>query len=273
MPVSLERKRALFRSLHEDGCFVLPNPWDIGSARMFAAMGFKALASTSSGYAWSRGRADNSMTCDDILAHLTELCAATDLPLNADFEAGFSDTAEGVATNVRRCIGTGVAGLSIEDATGDARKPLYDFHEAVERIAAARSAIDASGADVMLIGRCEGFLTGETDLSKVIRRLVAYSEAGAECLYAPGVMRRDAVAEVVRAVAPKPVNILMGSPGLSVAELAALGVRRISVGGAMARVAWGAVERSAREILEQGTFDSFGQAAKYADLNHLFDMK
>lgn len=271
MPVSLARKRAVFRRLHDSGCFVLPNPWDAGSARMFAAMGFKALASTSSGYAWSQGRPDNKVTCEDVLAHLAMLSAATDLPVNADFESGFAETAQGVAANVRRCIDAGVAGLSIEDATGDARQPLYDFHEAVERIAAARSAIDASGADVMLIGRCEGFLVGETDLTKVISRLVAYSEAGAECLYAPGVTRREQVAEVVKAIAPKPVNILMGAPGLNVAELAELGVRRISVGGAMARAAWGAVQRAAHEILEKGEFNEFAHAAKYADLNRLFD--
>jgi 2-methylisocitrate lyase-like PEP mutase family enzyme len=193
--------------------------------------------------------------------------------VNADFESGFAETPQGIAANVRRCIDTGVAGLSIEDATGDARMPLYDFHEAIERVAAARSAIDASGQDVMLIGRCEGFLTGETDLNKVIRRLVAYSEAGAECLYAPGVTKREQVAEVVKAVAPKPVNILMGAPGLSVMELAELGVRRISVGGAMARAAWGAVQRAAHEILEKGEFGEFAHAAKYADLNRLFDEK
>ena len=273
MPISLDRKRAIFRRLHDSGCFVLPNPWDIGSARLFAGMGFKALASTSSGYAWSQGRPDNKVTCEDVLSHLSVLCAATDLPVNADFESGFAETPQGVAANVRRCIDTGVAGLSIEDATGDARQPLYDLHEAVERVAAARSAIDASKADVMLIGRCEGFLTGETDLDKVIRRLLAYSEAGAECLYAPGVTKREQVAEVVKAVAPKPVNILMGAPGLSVMELAELGVRRISVGGAMARAAWGAVQRAAHEILEKGEFGEFSHAAKYADLNRLFDEK
>ncbi len=225
MPISTERKRAVFRRLHDSGCFVLPNPWDVGSARLFAAMGFKALASTSSGYAWSQGRPDNKVTCEDVLSHLDVLCAATDLPVNADFESGFAETPQGVAANVRRCIDTGVAGLSIEDATGDARMPLYDFHEAIERVAAARSAIDASGQDVMLIGRCEGFLTGETDLNKVISRLVAYSEAGAECLYAPGVTKREQVAEVVKAVAPKPVNLLINAPFITVAEAGALGVR------------------------------------------------
>src|SRR3569833_2122778 len=224
MSISTERKRAVFRRLHDSGCFVLPNPWDVGSARLFATMGFKALASTSSGYAWSQGRPDNKVSCEDILSHLTVLCAATDLPVNADIESGFAASAQGVAANVRRCIDSGVAGLSKEEAAGDARTPLFDCDVAVERIAAARSAIDASGQDVMLIGRCEGFLTGETDLAKVIRRLVAYSEAVAECLYAPGVTKREQVAEVVKAVAPKPVNILMGTPGLSVAELAELGV-------------------------------------------------
>ncbi len=271
MPVSTAQKRAEFRRLHESGCFVLPNPWDVGSAKLLAGMGFTALASTSSGFAWSNGQPDNSLTCDDIVAHLTVLCAATDLPVNADFEAGFTDTPEGVAANVVRGVATGVAGLSIEDATGrTGGPPLYKKDLAIARIRAARSAIDAAGGDVILIGRCEGFLVGETDLNKVIDRLVAYADAGADCLYPPGVRTREQVREVVKALAPKPVNILMGAPGLSVAELADLGVRRISIGGALARAAWGAFLRAAQEIAEKGTFDELGKAIPFADINGMF---
>jgi 2-methylisocitrate lyase-like PEP mutase family enzyme len=270
MTASIEDKRSRFRKLHESGCFVLPNPWDVGSARLLGDLGYKALASTSSGYAWSNGKPDNAVSCEDVLAHLTLLCAATDLPVNADFEAGFSRTAQGVGANVRRAVATGVAGLSIEDATGDPKVPLFEFGEAVERIAAARAAIDATASDVMLIGRCEGFLVGETNLDKIIERLLAYSRAGADCLYPPGVKTRDHVAAVVKALAPKPVNILMGSPGPSVSELADLGVRRISVGGAMARAAWGAFLRAAKDIAENGSFDEFGAAISYAELNGLF---
>ena len=270
MTVSVEQKRARFRKLHESGCFVLPNPWDIGSAKMLAAMGFEALASTSSGFAWSQGKPDNAVSCDDVLAHLAMLCGASDLPVNADFEAGFSTTPEGVAANVRRAVATGVAGLSIEDATGDPKMPLFEFGEAVARIKAARAAIDESGENVMLIGRCEGFLVGETNIDKVIERLQAYSQAGADCLYPPGVKTKDHIEAVVKALAPKPVNILMGAPGLRVAELAALGVRRISVGGAMARAAWGAFLRAAKDIADNGSFDEFGAAIGYAELNGLF---
>lgn len=270
MPVSTEHKRAEFRRLHQSGCFVLPNPWDVGSARLLVGMGFKALASTSSGYAWSNGQRDNTVSCEAILAHLSLLCAATDLPVNADFETGFADTPEGVAANVRRAVATGVAGLSIEDATGDAAMPLFARSDAIARIKAARAAIDATGQDVLLVGRCEGFLVGETDLNKVIDRLVAYADAGADCLYPPGVKTRDQVAAVVKAVAPKPVNILMGSPGLSVAELTDLGVRRISIGGALARAAWGAFLRAAHEIADKGVFDELGKAVSHADLNAMF---
>lgn len=270
MPVSVQDKRAAFRRLHQSGCFVLPNPWDVGSAKLLAGMGFKALASTSSGYAWSTGRPDNAVSCDDVIAHLTALCAATDLPVNADFEAGFADSPEGVGANVSRAVATGVAGLSIEDATGDASAPLYQESVAIARIKAARAAIDASGQDVMLIGRCEGFLVGETNIDKVIARLIAYSQAGADCLYPPGVKTKDHIAAVVKALAPKPINILMGAPGLSVTELTELGVRRISVGGAMARAAWGAFLRSAKEIAEHGSFTEFGHAISYAELNGMF---
>ncbi|HEY0220422.1 MAG TPA: isocitrate lyase/phosphoenolpyruvate mutase family protein [Afipia sp.] len=270
MAVSTEQKRAQFRALHADGCFVLPNPWDAGTAKILAGMGYKALASTSSGYAWSNGKPDSAVGCEDVLAHLTMLCAATDLPVNADFEAGYSSTAQGVGDNVRRAVATGVAGLSIEDATGDPAMPLFESGAAVERIKAARAAIDASGENVMLIGRCEGFLLGETDIDKVIERLKAYSQAGADCLYPPGVKSKEHVAAVVKALGPKPVNILMGAPGMSVAELAALGVRRISVGGAMARTAWAAFLHASKDILENGSFAEFGTAISYADLNGMF---
>lgn len=270
MAVSVAQKRAQFRALHGSGCFVLPNPWDVGTAKILADMGYKALASTSSGFAWSNGKADSAVGCDDVLAHLTTLCAATDLPVNADFEAGYSATAQGVGDNVRRAIATGVAGLSIEDATGDPAMPLFELGMAEERIKAARAAIDASGEDVMLIGRCEGFLLGETDINKVIDRLTAYSQAGADCLYPPGVKSKEHVAAVVKALAPKPVNILMGAPGMSVAELAALGVRRISVGGAMARMAWAAFLRASKDIIDNGSFAEFGNAISYAELNGMF---
>jgi 2-methylisocitrate lyase-like PEP mutase family enzyme len=273
MVLSVEQKRADFWKLHEAGCFVIPNPWDVGSARMLQNMGFKALASTSSGYAWSTGRPDNHVTCDDVLAHLKLLNDATDLPVNADFEAGFADDPAGVAANVTRGVATGVAAISIEDSTGKADAPLYDSKLAIERIRAARSAIDATGSKVMLVGRCEGFLVGETDLNKVIARLVAYAEAGSDCLYAPGLRSKEQIAAVVKAVAPKPVNVLMGGPGFSVAELADLGVRRISVGGAMARAAWGGFMRSAREIVEKGSFGGFANAAAYAELNAAFERK
>lgn len=267
MSVSVAQKRAEFRKLHESGCFVIPNPWDAGGARLLANMGYKALASTSAGFAWSIGRADNQVTCDDVIAHLTTLCAATDLPVNADFEAGFAHDPEGVAANVTRGVAAGVAGLSIEDSTGDASKPLYEMTLAVERIRAARKAIDDSKSGVMLVGRCESFLIGQPDLDATIKRLVAYADAGAECLYAPALKTKEQISEVIKAVAPKPVNVLMGSPGWSVAELADLGVRRISVGSSLARAAWGAFLRAARDIAENGSFDEFGKGAPFAEIN------
>lgn len=270
MATSVDDKRALFRRLHESGCFVLPNPWDIGSARLLQSMGFKALASTSAGFAWSIGRSDNDVSCDDVVAHLKALCEATDLPVNADFEGGFAHDPEGVAANVARGVAAGVAGLSIEDATGDRSAPLYETALAVERIKAARKAIDASGGDVILVGRCEGFLVGQPDLAATIARLTAYAEAGADCLYAPGLRNKEQVAAVVKALAPKPINVLVGAPSFTVAELADLGVRRISVGGALARVAWGGFLRAAREIAEMGTFAGLGETASYAELNGLF---
>ena len=270
MTLATEEKRAQFRRLHESGCFVIPNPWDVGSARALQSMGFQALASTSSGFAWSVGRSDNHVAVEDVLAHLTELSAGVDLPINADFEGGFADEPEPVARNVTRAVATGIAGLSIENSTGKSDRPLYDDKLAVERIAAARAAIDATGSGVVLVARCEGFLVGEADLSRTIDRLVAFAEAGADCLYAPGITDRDRVRALVRAVAPKPLNVLMPKPGLSVAELADLGVRRISVGGALARMAWAGFLHCAREIAEKGSFADFAGAASGGELNKLF---
>jgi 2-methylisocitrate lyase-like PEP mutase family enzyme len=264
--------RRAFRTLHESGCFILPNPWDIGSARFLESLGFEALASTSSGFAWSQGASDGALPLDANLDHLRTLCAATTLPVNADFEHGFAGDVEGVARNVTACIATGVAGLSIEDSTGDASKPLFERSEAVERMAAARAAIDASGKDVILVGRAECHLVGHPDpLNETIRRLRAYAEAGADCLYAPGLPNADAIRAIVEAVAPKPVNVLVGAPmGLTRDDLAALGVRRISVGGALARAAWGGVMRAAR-ALREGSFDGLAHGASGAELNRLFD--
>jgi 2-methylisocitrate lyase-like PEP mutase family enzyme len=270
MPLTTGEKRATFRKMHEAGCFVLPNPYDIGSAMALQHMGFKAIASTSAGFAWSIGKADNRVTLEDVLQHLTALCKAVDLPVNADFEGGFAHEAEKVAANVARAVKTGVAGLSIEDSTGDAAKPLYERAVAIERIKAARAAIDADNSGVLLVGRCEGFLVGLTDLDMVIDRLQAYAEAGADCLYAPGIRSKEQIAAVVKAVHPKPVNLLIGSPGLSVAEAADLGVRRISVGGSLARAAWGGFMRAAREIAEKGTFTGLGNGYSGGELNKMF---
>jgi 2-methylisocitrate lyase-like PEP mutase family enzyme len=270
MPVSTADKRATFRKMHESGCFVLPNPYDVGGARALRNLGFKAIASTSAGFAWSIGRADNRVTLEDVLQHLTALCGAVDLPVNADFEGGFAHKAEKVAAHVARGVQTGVAGLSIEDSTGDATKPLYERAFAIERIQAARSAIDADRSGVVLTGRCEGFLVGQPDLTMVIDRLTAYAEAGADCLYAPGIKSREEISAIVKAVHPKPVNLLIGASGLSVAEAAGLGVRRISVGGSLARSAWGGFMRAAREIAEKGTFTELGQGYSGAELNKMF---
>src|SRR5881396_3698012 len=247
MPATTAEKRATFRKLHEAGCFVLPNPWDVGSAKALQHLGFKAIASTSAGFAWSVGKADNRVTLDEVCEHLTALCTAVDLPVNADFEGGFAHKPEKVAANVARAVKTGVAGLSIEDSTGDVENPLYERAFAIERIKAARSAIDADNSGVLLVGRCEGFLVGQTDLNMVIDRLNAYSEAGADCLYAPGIKTREQISAVVKAVHPKPVNLLIGSTSeLTVKDVEALGVRRISVGGALARAGWGGFLRTAR---------------------------
>jgi len=268
--VNTAAKRQAFRRLHQSGCFVIPNPWDIGSARLLQQMGFKALATTSSGCAWSRGRADGRLSREEALAHLREIVAATDLPVNADFESGFAADAEGVAQSVRLALDTGIAALSIEDATGDPANPVRDLGDAVARVRAARRAIDAAGGDAMLVGRAENFFLGRPDLADTIARLKAYSAAGADCLYAPGLRTREDIAAVVAAVAPKPFNLLVGSPGLSLAEIAALGVRRVSVGGALARAAWGGFMRAARGIAEEGHFGGFAGALPYAELNDHF---
>lgn len=268
---SIGEKRRSFRALHESGCFVIPNPWDVGSALYLQSLGYKALATTSSGLAWSLGRPDNAVARDDVLAHLRTLVAATDLPVNADFESGFASDAAGVADSVRLAVATGVAGLSIEDSTGDAARPLYPLDEAVARMRAARQAIDEAGGDTLLVGRAECFLVGRPDLDETIKRLQAYAEAGADCLYAPGIHTREQIAAVVAAVAPKPVNLLLGAKTeWTVAEVAALGVRRISVGGALARSAWGGFMRTAKLIAEQGRFDGFADAASGRELNALF---
>ena len=270
MPVTTADKRATFRKMHESGCFVIPNPYDVGSARALQHLGFKALASTSAGFAWTIGKADNRVTLDDVCNHLTALCATVDVPVNADFEGGFAHEPEKVGANVARAARTGVAGLSIEDSTGDAAKPLYERAAAIERIKAARAAIDADNSGVWLTGRCEGFLVGQADLAMVIDRLQAYAEAGADCLYAPGIKTAEQISAVVKAVHPKPVNLLIGSPFMSVAAAAELGVRRISVGGSLARVAWAGFMRAAGEIADKVTFTELANGYAGGDLNKLF---
>ena len=270
-PQDLSARRRAFRQLHESGCFVIPNPWDAGSARYLQTLGFKALATTSSGAAWRHAKADGQMSLNETLVHLREIVAATDLPVNADFEHGFAPDAAGVARNVRLALETGVAGLSIEDSTGDASEPLRDIALAVERMRAARAAIDESGGETLLIGRAENFIVGRPDLPDAIRRLQAYAEAGADCLYAPGIKTREQISAVVAAVAPKPVNLLIGFPTeLTLRDIEALGVRRVSVGGALARTAWGGFMRAAQTIAAEGKFDGFADAASGAALNALF---
>ena len=267
---------ARFWQLHETGCFLLPNPWDAGSAKILEHLGFKALASTSAGVAFARGLPDtlSSLSRDGALDNLRQIMAVTTLPVNADFQNGFAHQPEGVAENVRLCVGTGVAGLSIEDATGEESEPLYDLKLAIERIKAARAAIDSTKTGVVLTARCEAWLVGDPKaFQTAIERLVAYSEAGADCLYAPGVKDTKEIEAIVKAVAPKPVNVLMSSPvpGLSVSVLQDLGVRRISLGSALSRVAWGAFTRASKNIIETGTFDSLSEAASFAELNRLFE--
>lgn len=267
----IRARRATFRQLHAAGCFAIPNPWDAASARWLAGLGFQALASTSSGHAWSQGHADGGMPLPAVLDYLRSLVAATDLPVNADFEHGFADDAAGVARNVALAVDTGVAGLSIEDSTGRPDAPLLPLDEAVQRVRAARAAIDASGQDVLLIGRAENFFVGRPDLDDAIGRLRAYAEAGADCLYAPGIHTPEQIAAVVAAVAPKPVNVLVGSAStLTMADLAALGVRRVSVGGGLARAAWGGFDRAARLLANEGRFDGFADALPGQRLNQFF---
>jgi 2-methylisocitrate lyase-like PEP mutase family enzyme len=271
MPTTAEKRRD-FRRLHETGCFVIPNPWDIGGARVLQALGFKAIATTSAGLAFSLGLPDNAVARDLVLDHCRAMAEASDLPVNADFENGFADRPEVVAENVRLCVATGVAGLSIEDATGKSEQPLYDFDLAVERIKAARAAIDATGGDTILVARSEVFFTKHAEpLGEAIRRLTAFAEAGADCLYAPGAVKREEITAIVGAVAPKPVNVLAHGPiGLSVADLAGFGVRRISVGGALARAAWGGFLKAARQIAGEGRFEAFAEAASSKEIVDLF---
>ena len=262
---------AAFRALHQSGCFVIPNPWDAGSAIYLRHLGFKALATTSAGAAFARGLADDAVPRDTMLAHIREMVAATPLPVNADFQAGYAREPEGVAANVMMCVRTGVAGLSIEDGTGDPAEPLYPRTLAVKRVRAARAAIDASGTGVVLTARCEAWLVGDREPARTaLDRLVAFAEAGADCLFAPGVRDPDAIAAIVAAVAPKPVNVLVLGPGLPVSRLAELGVRRISVGSALARVAFGAFMRAARSVAETGSFDALGDGVPFGELNDLF---
>jgi 2-methylisocitrate lyase-like PEP mutase family enzyme len=268
--VPIADRRDAFRRLHESGCFVIPNPWDLGSARLLAGLGFRALATTSSGFAWSLGRPDNRVTLDEALAHLRAIAGGVELPVNADFEGGFAVEPAEVGANVMLATGTGIAGLSIEDSTGDLAHPLFDFRLAVERVRAARAAIDASGTGVLLTGRSEGFIVRRPDLGETIRRLTAYAEAGADCVYAPGLRTRDDIAMVVAAVAPVPVNVLVGSDFITVTELADLGVRRISVGGALARAAWGGFLEAAREIAERGAFTRLARGVPFAEIDGSF---
>jgi len=273
---SIADKRREFRRLHDSGCFVIPNPWDIGSARYLQGLGFKALASTSAGFAFTQGLPDGGVPLDMMLAHLRELSNVTDIPMNADFEGGFADDPEGVAKNVRLCCETGVAGLSIEDSTGNADKPLYDFDLAVARVRAARAAIDKAGGDVVFTARSEGFIRNRPDLAETIRRLKAFADAGADCLYAPGIKTQEEIEAIVAAVKPKPVNFLMAAAmPFTITELERLGVRRISVGGTLARVAWTGVIRAAQEIANGGTFTKLAGTIANAELNAFFgdDMK
>jgi len=269
-PSSVADKRRRFHELHRSGCFVIPNPWDAGSARYLQGLGFEALATTSSGFAWTQGAPDGGMSRDAVLAHLRAMVAATDLPLNADFESGHAHDADGVAQSVRLAVETGVAGLSIEDSTSDIAKPLYDLDEAVARMRAARKAIDQAGGDTLLVGRAECFLVGRPDIDETISRLQAYANAGADCLYAPGIRSPEHIRRVVESVAPKPVNLLVGSASkLSVTDIVALGVRRISVGGALARAAWDGFIRAAKTLAEQGRFDGFADTVSHDTLDSL----
>jgi 2-methylisocitrate lyase-like PEP mutase family enzyme len=267
--VQAERCR-VFHELHASGCFVIPNPWDVGSAWVLTQLGFKALATTSSGFAWSMARRDNGVTLEQALAHYRAIAASVDVPVSADFEGGFAVAPEQVAANVTAATATGLAGLSIEDSTGDPSNPLFDAALAVERIKAARRAIDQSGTRVLLTGRSEGFISGRPDVAETIRRLTAYAEAGADCLHAPGLRNMDDILAIVKAVAPKPVNVLVSSGFTTLAALTDVGVRRISVGGALARSAWTGFLQAASEIAEHGTFTNLGRAVSGVDMNERF---
>lgn len=270
MPTIAE-KRAAFHTLHKSGCFVIPNPWDVPSARWLQGMGFKALASTSAGFAWSKCLPDNAVTREMVLAHLRELVANTDVPINADFEGGFAHDPAGVAESVALACDTGVAGLSIEDSKRDKENPVYSLEEGAARIRAAREAIDRKGGDTLLVGRAENFLIGRADLDDTIARLKAYAAAGADCLYAPGISKPEQIKAIVQAVAPKPVNLLIGMPmGLTLKDAEALGVRRVSIGGSLARAAWGGFLRAAKQIAEEGRFDALGEGAPGMEINKFF---
>jgi 2-methylisocitrate lyase-like PEP mutase family enzyme len=270
MPTIADKRRS-FRALHRTGCFVLPNPWDVGTARYLQHLRFQAIATTSSGAAFSMGLPDGAVPLDVMLAHIRSIVEASDLPVNADFQAGYAHEPEQVAANVRRCIETGVAGLSIEDLTGDPARPFYPLDLATRRIAAARAAIDAAGGEVILTGRTEWKLTAQSDLDEAIRRLRSYADAGADCLFAPGLRSREEISAAVEAVSPRPLNVIMSAAsGLTVGDLAALGVRRISVGSSLARVAWGAFIRAARAIASEGSFDAFADAEPFPELNAFF---
>jgi 2-methylisocitrate lyase-like PEP mutase family enzyme len=271
---SVEDRRATFAKLHESGCFVIPNPWDIGTARFLGHLGFRALATTSAGFQFSRGQADTvwGLPRDAVLAHIAEVVNATDLPVNADFQSGYAHEPENVAANVTLCVDTGVAGLSIEDGTGDEREPLYELSFAIERIKAARSAIDAKGVQVLLTARAESYLVQHPEpLRDALRRLTAYADAGADVLFAPGARTREDLREIARVVSPKPVNVLVSAnTGLTVADLAELGVRRISVGSAFSRTAWASFIRAAKLVLEKGSFEGLEGATSFAELNNVF---
>jgi 2-methylisocitrate lyase-like PEP mutase family enzyme len=266
---STTERRARFHKLHRSGCFVIPNPWDVASARLLQGLGFKALATTSSGFGFASGATDAGMSLEATLAHLRQMARSVDLPLSADFRDGFAAGPDHMVANVMQAEATGIAGLSIEDSTGDSQSPVYDFNLAVERIRAAREAIDRAGSTLVLTARSEGFIVGRPDLDETIRRLRAYADAGADCLFAPGLRTRDQISAIVGAVAPKPVNVLVSAPFTTVEELSSLGVRRISVGGSLSRTAWTGLLSAAREISEHGTFAALGAAVSFSDLNAL----
>jgi 2-methylisocitrate lyase-like PEP mutase family enzyme len=270
MSVTVADKRNAFRKLHESGCFIIPNPFDVGSAKALQHLGFKALASTSAGFAWTIGKPDNRVTVEDVCDHIAAISAAVDVPVNADFEDGFAIEPEKVAANVSKAVKTGVAGLSIEDYTGDKDKPLFDASLSVERIKAAREAIDADNSGVLLTGRCEAILRGIKDLNLVVERLQAYAAAGADCLYAPGLMTNEEIVAVVKAVHPKPVNLLIGFSEISLTQAQKLGVRRISVGGSLARSAWAGFMKAAKEMANSGTFTEFANGYPGGELNRMF---